>query len=410
MPTKPTQLAMMIATVCSIFAATGMTCEEQNVPMPVPTPGTEQPGDPNTPTPPDGDPTPEPFKIVGMWKRVSGDFALASEFAGGKVEYLTMRADGTLDVTIRNEQTLALMCFSGLYSELAERSMLMDFGFSGFASAGFQGASLAIYDMPDNDTLEMTENGEVESVFERVAEIPTEDQCKPLIVVDTVDQLPEPDFPTNLVLVNEIFMYANDNVNRELVRVSKNDGMMLAPLAILSGVHQYPITSQGDDLWNQCNCASDTIIERITQASVSVDEVTGTELGLADFDIETAAFDDQNKLLYVAGRDFDLNRNQILKVNAEVEPDVLVEAFEFELPFEAMAFSGDDLYILGGFPYHVYRVNPDTMKVVESFSLPFSFTSEPQGIVVDGETIYLLQDDFRNRPNSGEIVRLERAE
>ncbi len=414
MPTKPKHLALMIASVCSIFAATGMTCEEPNVPMPAPTPGSEQPGDPNAPTPtppsPGGDPTPDSFSIVGVWKRVSGDFALASELNGSDVEYVTMRANGSMDVTIRHPQTQALMCFSGLYSELNERAILMDFGFGGLADAGFQGASLAVHDMPDNDTLEMTENGEIESVFERVAEVPLEDRCQQLAIVDVMTDFPEPDFPTDLLLVNDIFMYANDNVSRELVRVNKTDGTMLTPLAIQTGVHQYPITNQSDDLWNHCNCGSDTIIERITQASVSVDQVTKAELGVDDFDIDTAAFDEQSKLLYLTGRDFDLGRNQILKVNAEAEPDVLVGAFDFELNIEAMASDGADLFVIAGFPYHIYRVNPDTMKVVESFSPPLSFNSEPAGLVVDGDTFYMLQENFRNRPNSGEIVQLERVE
>jgi|GEM_PF-2648911 len=411
MPTKPQQLALMIVMVSGIFVATGMTCEDPNVPTPVPTPGAEQPDDPNTPTPtPDGEPTPAPFSIVGSWKRVSGDFALASELNGGDVEYLILGADGSASVTIRNEQTQALMCRDGLYSDLTERSILMDFGLAGLVDAGFQGTSLAIHNMPDNDTLEITENGSVDSVFERVAEVPLEDRCRQLAIVDLMTDFPEPDFPTDLVLVNNIFMYANDDVNRELVRVNKNDGTMLAPLAIQSGVHQYPLTSQGDDLWNHCNCGNDTIIERITQASISADQVTKTELAVGDFDIDTAAFDEQSKLLYLTGRDFDLGRNQILKVNAEAAPDVLVGAFDFEFRIEAMAFSGADLFVIAGYPYHLYRVNPDTMKVVESFSLPLSFNSEPAGLVVDGDSFYMLQENFRNQPDSGEIVQLQPVE
>jgi len=412
MPTKPQQLVMMIVMVSGLLVATGMTCEDPNVPTPVPTPGTEQPGDPNTPTPtpPDGEPAPAPFDITGVWKRVSGDFALASELNGADVEFVALRENGDIEVTMRHQQTQGLFCFTGLFSKVTERSILLDFGLSDLRDAGVFGTSLALHNMPDNDTLEITENGQIESVFERVVEIPVEDTCTPLVVVDELEDLPEPDFPTDLVLINDVFFYSNDDVSRELVRINKNDGSILAPLTINGGIHQHPLTGQGDDLWNHCNCASETLLERVTQASESIDEVTEGELGFADFDVETAAFNEESKLLFIAGRDRIADRRQILVVNAEAEPDVLVNAFDFALRIEEMTMDGPDLLVLAGFPTHVYRIETNTMKVVETFSLPLFVNRDLEGIEVDGDAIFILMERFGAGQAGDSIVELRAAE
>ncbi|MCB9853463.1 MAG: hypothetical protein H6819_10240 [Phycisphaerales bacterium] len=359
----------------------GMTCEDPAAPMPVP-PEAENP------VPPEETPMEPSFSVIGIWKRDTGDFGQASLEYGGDVEYLSIEAGGLANLTIRYEDSRALVCIPAAFAHLGDDALLFDFSATDNRAAGLNGSTVALHKMADNNSLELTESDGRTSTFHREAMIAADDLCKHLQETDRFE------IDTHIIYGSALafdgtYLLLADNED-EIRPVDRETGDILPKLNMPQPRYDYIETAQGKDVWLEGRNSSEVILERRSQAGVLIDEIKRSELGLPDFDFACAAFDDVNKRLYMFGQDDETLALQILIVDSEAEPDVLLNTVEFRGYLEAMAFDGTDILAIGNYPQYLYRISIDSFKVTETFHLNDQDGGQFQGVAVVDGAVYLL--------------------
>jgi len=92
-----------------------------------------------------------------------------------------------------------------------------------------------------------------------------------------------------------------------------------------------------------------------------------------DIDIFAASYDGSN--LWVGGYQGSLQKNMLLKLNANVSPPVVLAAYPFEAQIDGMAFRPGELWILTEYvgPTLV-KLDPATGAVRATYALPHGFS------------------------------------
>lgn len=369
--------------------------------VPLPMPGASDPD----PTPSPGQPNPpeKPVdvpRVTGVWERTNGNF-LDYETFGRDLEYLVFSDTGVVTVIVREPESNILMCFESLFSRLSDDALFISNG--GSQTEGIRGSQIVFFSMADDDSLELIDDTRgTLTTFRRAAELPEESQCGTLIETGRFDGYPEPHYATGLAFDGTSLFYTADS--NDILPIDPTTGAVGTPITLATG-SRFVQAVQSDDFWLNCYCSTAEFIKRRTRAGTDVDIVTSAELGM-EFFAKAAAFDESEKILYVLGEDESAGRaSTILKVNAESEPDVLLDAAPLGyFNIDAATMHDGALFAVLGYPQQIVQIDPATLKAVKSFAIPTEFI-EWYGIASVGDDLVMLGENYTIRTDSAVIAR-----
>lgn len=378
----------------------------QPSPTPDPTPAPNPTPDPNPtpqPTPsPDPDPFPRPAPEEeqdpsGVWRYQTGPIGQSFDYDFEfQFEYLVLNSNGTMQLSLRSPSTGALRCWYGIHSVIEDTLFInIDYDYDDFF--GFTG--FAFFFMPDENTLELIGvRGEL-SVLTREPELPQEFDCGTLNVLNRFDDLAvRPDDDTGLAFDGTVLWFT-DNVDRKAYPIAPQTGTLGAPLDLTNG--RYVHAAQGLDFWTHDQGPS---AKRLTRANAIVDEVnTSTDLA-EPLQLEALAFDSVDNVLWMHGYNSTDRVHRFLKVNAEVEPDALLDKADFDQFLLALTWDGASLWAITGYPQSVIQIDASTMKAIATYRVPDG-QIEWQGIAAIDSSLFLIGDDYRNR--AGVLIEVQ---
>lgn len=394
--------AGVMAIVC---ISAGVACDPQvgESLMPTPDPIVNDPNVPTDPIAPQDPPAESPTRTIkGVWQRESGKLSVVDPFFGD-VQFITFEEAGVMRLSIRDPETNILHCQDAVFSQLSDDTIIMDgvFDQSSVARAFF-GPRVAIFDMPDDNTLSLMDDTKGDAVvLRRVETVPDESVCESPAIVAEFTELEEPRFASGLVFDGVSLWYTRDSDN-QVIPVDPVTGGVGGGI-IQSGSFRYVHAAQEGSFWNLCNCGSPDVAQRRSAADVLLDQITSTEIGF-NFDVDSLAFDAANKIVWMQGFDDD-DEPVIVEVDAESEPDVVLSTTKFDFTFDAMAHDGAFLYGLSGFLGVIIQIDPATMQAVATIQMPVRRIDWQGLAIVDGD-FFVLGEEFDD--DDGVIVRLNR--
>lgn len=229
------------------------------------------------------------------------------------------------------------------------------------------------------------------ATFERVTNVPEEAHCAYIEAVRRIPvRLPAPLYTaSNLVSDGNKFWLAAFDGN--VYPVDPDTGAVGAG-QYLSHTYIGIQDVQGAHFWALRRTAYGTGVYRTALGDTVVDSVdTDTDLG-HELVVTAAAYD--GSYLWVFGDNPDADRYELLEVNADAEPDVLVGTYVLDLRLEALTDHDGKFWGLANFAgWQIVEINPQSGRVERAFVLP-----EPEGwgryygLTSHGGALYALAD------------------
>lgn len=318
-----------------------------------------QPGDD------EADPTPTPdtlASVAGVWEVV--DNTLFERFGLGELQLVELTADvhgdsGSGQLFGQHPTTGLHTCSDLVYVQTSEDLMLLSsqdllFG-SDLYFTNIGENTLQISDA-DGNTLEMV----------RGTSVPATSRCSDATVtaefaVDTgLAQR------SNLVFDGTQLWATSSASSMELLPVNLGTGTVGTPVTVGNSGVRFIQAFQDGDFWGLCGCSDGATTRGI--GATPVDVVTFADLGL-DFDPDAVATD--GDVLYVAGYNRDIESPELLLIDANAEPDVLLDELPLDTTARGLLIDGSDLWVL---TYTVnntlYRLNTTTGQAEQTLRIP----------------------------------------
>lgn|GEM_PF-807663 len=320
---------------------------------------------------------------IGIWQKTGGDaFSNLTDFS---LQFLTFNTDGTALLTFQKTGTGVLRCNQAFFATIDASSLIIE------APGLTDSTRLLHYQLTDANSLTLTDSRGASSTLTRVTEVPVEFQCQTLTILRTFENLLDPDGFTGLAYDGTLLWYEEED-NRLIHPFDPATGTFGPPVLLDNSQFSHVHAMQGADFWAHCGCGNGEDVQRRTQADVLVDTVnTNTDLG-NQISVRGIAFDSTANVLWLHGFSFNDRVNRFLRVNAEVEPDVLLEAVDFDVILTSIAFDGTNLWgILGFGPgQEIVQIDPATFQAIATFESPNPQVSW-RGIAATGTgTLFLL--------------------
>jgi hypothetical protein len=346
---------------------------------------------PGTPQP-QPNPTPEPPpSLAGSWQASTPGNLFDNEGLG-TLRFLkfteTSDSSGRLEVFGVHPESNVLACDALVYAAVADDVVSL---FSKVLNS-----RLLAY-RKEGDTLTLTNEQGVTQTLSKVADVPASALCERKSFAATFETIP--------VRLTSFTSLLSDGTN---LRVSSEDGnvypidpntgalgtgVLLGGDFNLGGTFNDTVTMQGaTDFWAHCGCGGSQEIVRFKPGDTTATDIidTGTDLG-KEIGVRQAAFDGSH--LWIAGFSFDDGRNLVLRVNAEVEPDVLVSQFAFDHSMQGLTFHDGNLWalvdVLGP---KLVQIDTTQAKAVRTLSIPELSQGRYQGLTSLGGSLYLLAE------------------
>jgi len=330
---------------------------------------------------PAGDPRfPSADNLSGIWQRASG--TLFASQTTSQPEFLVLNADGTGSLNLRQPDTGVLTCGNLLHTR-SEPTLVLDLALFGF------GTPMTLASQPDANTLQLREVGGGTATFTRAAAVGA--QCSTFTVNARFDGLAvEPDGFSGLAFDGTSLWYEEDNTGL-VFPINPSTGVLGASVDLgffsqFSHVH----AMQGADFWTHCGCGGSEEAERRTAAGATVDTVD-TDTGLGNrIGIRGIAYDGPGNVLYLHGFASATGVQQLLRVNSNAEPDVLLGAADFPVSLRSMTWDGANLWAIAGFsPQVVIRIDVNAAAAAATYIVPDT-SVQWQGIAAVGSQLFLV--------------------
>lgn len=362
-----------------------------------------EPENPDNPEQPDNPPTNEapPKDITGVWEHQTGTLKLIDPFFGN-VRFISFEPTGIVRFSNREDESNILNCQDGVFTQVSDDAVILDGGEDLFAARSFFGTRLALFEMPDDDTLKLVDNSSGDSAsFRRVAAIPEEDKCGDLNLIAEFNDLDESFAPGGLAFDGTSLWYTRGD-DRKIVPVDPQSGAAGTPITFTPPFNVIG-ASQDADFWTFCDCNNSDVAKRVTAAGTVVDPIPEIVTGI-NLRTMAVAFDPVLKTVWLHGENTDDDFNSVFfQIDAEQEPDVLVSQFKFAYEFDAIAHDGEFLYGLSRFPEVIVKIDPVSGKAVKTYVLPDRALRWRGLAVVDGDFFILAREPKGN--NRGVIIR-----
>ncbi len=320
-----------------------------------------------------------PSLLPGVWHRTSTE----TMQAGGDTEldYMVLNDDYTAVFHFRSPSLGLFVCHHGLF--LPGPGIM----FLAFPNL-FEGTLMGQYEMVDANTVSMVSPDGETIVFEHVDALPAEYVCGELAVTNTFTALPRPDSDSGLAYDGTQLWYTLD-ASLNLQPVAPGTGAAGAPVAALT--YPYVQACQGTDFWLIQSGSKKTQLRN--QGNVLMDEVD-TDVGLATpTTIHAVTYDADDHVLWIHGTASGLGVGQMLRVNSDAEPDVLIGVNPLDVEIEALAWHSATLWaLIDAGPYIVVQFDPVTLVPVRTYLTPRP-EAHWRGLAWIGDSLYLIGDE-----------------
>ncbi|HPF39665.1 MAG TPA: hypothetical protein P5081_09680 [Phycisphaerae bacterium] len=377
-------------------------------------------GDPNVPTP-----TPEPCvncgdapcvncepvepQPFGVWLLESGGM-LSTMVQGAStagvttdVTALILNEDGTGRVFFRDRLTgmkdsvrvLAIYDDDAIALDFAAEPTI-DFVYNLAITAKTFVFPFVVF---DEDSLSIGDETGAIAIFSRQSSLPADATPSALTMVDRFDNLPAPNFFSDLALLGDDLLYTGRD-QLEAFRLT-TDAMTTSPGPTLS---RHVQTVQDNHLWTHCGCGGSKDAYMRTLTSVADTINSESELGGA-ITMRAMAYEPMTDRLWIHGRDFANSTGRFYIVDTNAEPDTLERTIPFNRDVRGLAFDGTDMWAIATLAAQsIVRIDATTGETIETYETPDEGVSWA-GIVFDGDFMYLLGTDL---DGEGVILRVER--
>lgn len=339
------------------------------------------------PVGPPGPGAPGNDQIAGEWHYLSGPMVTGA--AIDRINYLELAAEGS-GTLFTSSPTGINGCGSVVFAVLSDTTVaatLPDFPDSHRSTVQFYR-----YARPSPDALALTDAfGNVTS-FQRAASVPPSLTCPSAPVANAVS-VPANQQP------NAVSGLANDGTSLWYSPAS-GGALPFNPATGTTGTlvnfagggqFQWVQAIQGSDFWITCWCGRNSYMQRwsSTGALVSSFDLSAAPTS-RDISIEAASYDGSN--LWVGGFQYSVQKNMLLKLNANVSPPVVLAAFPFDAQVDGMAFKSGELWILTEYvgPTLV-KLDPATGTVRATYALPRGFAY--RGLAALHGNLYALRSN-----------------
>lgn len=342
-----------------------------------PRPDDPDPDDPDAPDDPDNppadpDPTdPEDPKDqpqdgqdprIGVWEAQSGELFPFGDGDGPPTVLFALATDGTSEIIQRSPETGILHCLPGLYTFPSADAMILELG----------EPKLLRTSIDANGLLTVVDGQGNSGVFRRRDALPADGQCRELRLLETITDLPTPDFNGTAAFDGTSLWYTDDE--KELVEVDPDIVQVYPEIGRANFLREKIHAAQGEQYWLSCHCAVGPLAVRRTQSGVVVDELSATQLGLPEEKFATLAIavDADADVLWLLVNDVSLEDgdNAFLTVDIGAEPFALIDQKSFPDGFKSMVFDGTDLWGLTILGDRVVQLDIQTLKAKATFLAP----------------------------------------
>jgi hypothetical protein len=336
-------------------------------------------------------------RIAGHWQYVSGPMVAGSSI--DKINYLDLAANGS-GILFTSSSTNGINgCGAIVFSVLSETvvaASLPDFPDDNGITTQFYE-----YAMSSPNALTLTDAFGDATVFQRANSIPQSAMCPsapagaPLVIPDNQ----RPGYASGLASDAFSLWYSPNNGGAQ--PINPTTGVVGTLVSFTGGGQfQWVQAMQGSDFWATCWCGGNTEMQRRTSAGALV---SSFDLSVApihrQLDIIAASYDSAN--LWVGGYQYDIRKNMMLKLNANVSPPTVLAAISFDSQIQGMAFKSGHLWILTRYVGpELLDVDPATGTVRASYTLPHGFYYH--GLTALNGKLYALRS--HNSENSFDIL------
>jgi hypothetical protein len=325
------------------------------------------------------------WEFTGSEGRGGGSGGTPFLDTGMTPRFLTLEPDGRARVNLENESSGALLCAEFPWARGASPAIVLD-----LTRVQFQGTRVLRTSLPTDDELRLTDNLGVTLLFSRAAAVPAEAECGTLVEQQRFTGLPRPSGSSGLAYDGASLWYTDDD-SSTAHPVDPATGAVGSPVDLGFALgFAYVHAAQGGDFWIHCNCGANAVAALVNPGGSEVDSVdTGADLGEA-VNIRSLAFDAAAGALWIAGRASSSSEGRLLRVETDLEPDVLQSSTPFATDLQALAFDGTDLWgLTAGFPRSVLRIDPLSGHTTASFTVPDA-SVEWTGLALVGGELFLV--------------------
>lgn len=338
---------------------------------------------------------PDPQLPYGTWLLESGG-ALAGFIEGlatfsetADVTALTLSGDGTGTVFMRDRLTGAKDCLR-VFALFDGDELVLDFAAERATDFVFNtGIDETTFFFPvvvaEDDMLGLAGvDGQI-ALFSRQDELPDAVRCGELEVLDTFENLPAPQFFSDLVLFDGDLIF-NSGVG-QIESFDLAADALVAPLGPTSS--RLVQTAQGGFFWTHCGCGGSRDAFRRTLSSV-VDTVSSEgEMGGA-ITFRAMAYNATTDRLWLHGRRSSDSFGRFFVMNTNGEPDVVEQEISFNRDLRGLTFDGNNLWgIVTVGTQSVVQIDATTGQVLETYQVPDQDVSW-SGLEIAGGQMYLL--------------------
>ncbi len=314
--------------------------------------------------------------LKGSWKHESGA-ALNEHREDFYLTYIEFNDDGLATVFYEDFSTQAKECNSAIYVHTDENELIL--------SSVSDSPKVLTFTIVDENTLELTDGELQTSTFVRETNVPNEFRCH------TLREGVRHELPFRIDSSAEM---ANDGVS--LWVTGRQNGYSHYPIDPSTGVVGEPVEfgfarqtrfMQDGDNWSTCGCGGNTDLDRYAANSTATTDTFRTSTIGELLYIRAAAQNPADKIILLHGRDPSSDRRKFATVNAEVEPDTMLDNVEFDLFLASLAFDGELVWAMRG--RHLMLIDPVEYVVVATYRLPDP-TVNWYGVTVLGTDIWIV--------------------
>ncbi len=238
----------------------------------------------------------------------------------------------------------------------------------------------------DNDMLGIADEAGQIALFSSQSVLPADVILGDLQVVDRFDNLPSPQFFSDIILYNGDLAY-NGGSTGQIETFDLDTDTLGTPLGATSS--RLVQTAQGGFFWTHCGCGGSRDMFKRTISLVFDTVSSETEMG-GPITFRAAAYNATTDRLWLHGRPFDSQFGQFYVMNTNGEPDVIDQTISFNRDLRGLAFDGAELWgIITVASQAIVHIDTTTGKVIETYNLPDEDVSY-SGIVFDATYMYLL--------------------
>jgi len=337
----------------------------------------------------ESDPPPE-GPAAGIWEHVHGELPplSASLPAGVALRYLVLGTDQNGSVHAQMLSTGAgAWCQDLLYFTTPDAGIVLQI----YNDTGNVQDKLLFGFTVDGDSLTLGDGRGHSAVFAAREAVPAELDCPPVRVVSRLELRNFPAYGTGLAFDGTALIYTREEPETILERIDPDTGSLLLPLSLPFPFTLVQATEQQSTFWTVCRCSPAVAVRRNADGD-ELDRVD-TTLFPNPINIRALAHDEDGSILWLHGLDA-TGPNQLLRVDSDANPNVLVSTTSLDLYLEAMTWYGGALWAVDSTAGRqaLVEIDPELGQVTRTFRTPApDLTLRAIGAV--GHRLFLLTRD-----------------